>query len=57
VAYIQSISQKPAPTFGATTSVDPQVPSTEQVPAGKMQTTTPWKCTEPMPPNGGKSGG
>jgi cytochrome c oxidase cbb3-type subunit 3 len=57
VAYIQSISQKPAPTFGATTSASPQAPSTEQVPAGNMQTTTPWKYTEPMPANGGKPGG
>lgn len=57
VAYIQNISQKPAPTFGVTTSVNPQAPSTEQVPAGDMRTTTPWKYIEPMPPNGGKPGG
>jgi cytochrome c oxidase cbb3-type subunit 3 len=52
VAYIQSISQKPGKSFGTTTSLKPQSPSTEQVPAGRMQTTTPWKFTEPLPKNG-----
>jgi cytochrome c oxidase cbb3-type subunit 3 len=55
VAYIQSISEKPGPTFGTTTSVD--IPQTEQVPAGQLQTATPWDTTEPMPPNGEKPGG
>lgn len=54
VAYIQSISEKPGPTFGTTTSVD--IPQTEQVPAGQIQTATPWNYTEPMPPNGEKPG-
>lgn len=54
VAYIQSISEKPGPTFGTTTSVD--IPQTEQVPAGQMQTVRPWDTTEPMPPNGEKPG-
>jgi len=54
VAYIQSISAKPGPTFGATTSVD--IPQTEQVPAGQIHTATPWNYTEPMPPNGEKPG-
>jgi cytochrome c oxidase cbb3-type subunit 3 len=54
VAYIRSISEKPPATFGATTSANPH---TEQVPAGKIDTATPWKFTEPMPPNGEKSGG
>jgi cytochrome c oxidase cbb3-type subunit 3 len=56
VAYVQSISQKPGPVLGATTSASPQSPDIEQVPAGKLQTATPWKFTEPMPPNGEKSG-
>lgn len=54
VAYIQSISQKPGPKFGRTTSLEPQSPSTEQVPAGQEQTATPWQFTEPMPKNGAK---
>jgi cytochrome c oxidase cbb3-type subunit 3 len=54
VAYIQSISEKPGSTFGTTTSVD--IPQTEQVPAGQVQTATPWDTTEPMPPNGEKPG-
>jgi cytochrome c oxidase cbb3-type subunit 3 len=57
VAYIQSISEKPGAAFGTTTSADPQSPSIEQVPAGRMQTATPWKFTEPMPKNGEKPGG
>jgi len=57
VAYIQSISEKPGATFGTTTSLDPQSPAIEQVPAGRMQSATPWKFTEPMPKNGEKPGG
>jgi cytochrome c oxidase cbb3-type subunit 3 len=57
VAYIKSISQKPGPNFGTTTSVNPQSPSVEQVPAGHMQTATPWQFTEPMPKNGERPGG
>lgn len=56
VAYIQSISQKPAPTFGATTSASPPSPDKEQVPAENMETAVPWQFTEPMPPNGEKPG-
>ena len=56
VAYIQSIAQKPGPAFGSTTSLNPQSPDTEQVPAEKMDTVTPWQFTEPMPPNGAQSG-
>ena len=56
VAYIQSISEKPGKAFGTTTSVNPQSPAIEQVPAGQQQTTTPWQYTQPMPPNGGKPG-
>jgi cytochrome c oxidase cbb3-type subunit 3 len=56
VAYIKSISQKPPPQFGRTTSLSPQSPDIEQVPAGQMQTATPWQYTEPMPKNGGKPG-
>ncbi len=57
VAYIQSISQKPGPQFGDTTSLSPPSPGYQQVPAGQIQTTTPWKYTEPMPANGAKPEG
>ncbi len=57
VAYVQSISQKPGPAFGRTTSLSPQSPAVEQVPAGQMQTATPWKFTEPLPKAGAKPGG
>lgn len=56
-AYIQSIGEKPPATFGATTSRNPPSPDAEQVPAEKMNTTTPWRFTEPLPPNGEKPGG
>lgn len=52
VAYIQSITEKPTGQFGVTTSLEPQSPAREQVPAGRMQTTSPWQFTEPMPPKG-----
>jgi cytochrome c oxidase cbb3-type subunit 3 len=55
VAYIKSISEKPGPAFGKTTSAAPQSPDSQQVPAGKMQTAEPWKFTEPMPKQGRKS--
>jgi cytochrome c oxidase cbb3-type subunit 3 len=57
VAYIQSISKKPEPTFGTTISANPPMPDTEQVPAEINRTTTPWKDMEPIAPNGGKPGG
>jgi cytochrome c oxidase cbb3-type subunit 3 len=57
VAYVQSISQKSGKDFGTTTSAHPQSPDTEQVSADKVDTATPWKFTEPMPPNGEKPGG
>jgi cytochrome c oxidase cbb3-type subunit 3 len=56
VAYVQSIAEKPGPTFGTTTALNPPSPDREQVPAGKMDTPKPWDYTEPMPPNGEKSG-
>jgi cytochrome c oxidase cbb3-type subunit 3 len=56
VAYIRSISEKPGKAFGTTTSVNPQFPAIEQVPAGQQQTATPWQFTQPLPPNGGKPG-
>lgn len=56
VAYIQSISEKPGATFGTTTSLNPQSPDREQVPAEMMDTTKPWQFTEPMPPNGAQPG-
>lgn len=57
VAYVQSISQKPGKTFGATTSANPQSPDYEEVSANKVDSATPWKFTEPMPPDGRKPGG
>jgi cytochrome c oxidase cbb3-type subunit III len=57
VAYVQSLSDNPPKTFGDTTSAVPQMPNVEQVPAGKLDTETPWRFTEPMAPEGGKSGG
>ncbi|HTQ15084.1 MAG TPA: c-type cytochrome [Rhizomicrobium sp.] len=56
VAYVQSISRKPAPTFGTTTSADPRSPDTEQVSAVRVQSATPWQYTEAMPPDGEKPG-
>jgi cytochrome c oxidase cbb3-type subunit 3 len=57
VAYVQSLSANPQKTFGNTTSANPQSPDVEQVPAGQTDTPQPWTQTEPMPPNGEKSGG
>lgn len=56
VAYVQSISEKPPAAFGDTTSLEPQSPDREQIPAGKLDTTDPWSHTEPMPPGGMQSG-
>jgi cytochrome c oxidase cbb3-type subunit 3 len=55
VAYIQSIAEKPTGQFGVTTSLEPQSPAREQVPAGRMQTLTPWQFTEPLPAGGAKA--
>jgi cytochrome c oxidase cbb3-type subunit III len=55
VAYIQSLSDKPTPGFGVTTSA--ATPPDEQVPAGQVKSPTPWKYTEPTPPDGEKPGG
>jgi cytochrome c oxidase cbb3-type subunit 3 len=57
VAYIQSISEKPGANFGTTTSLAPQSPVAEQVPAGRTQSATPWQFTEPMPKSGERPGG
>lgn len=57
VAYVKSISEKPGPTFGKTTSLNPQSPAIEQVPAGQIRTATPWNYTQPMPKAGGKPPG
>src|SRR6201996_9249180 len=57
VAYIQSISEKPGKALGTTTSALPETQPIEQVPAGQVQTATPWQYIEPMPPNGEKLGG
>jgi cytochrome c oxidase cbb3-type subunit 3 len=52
VAYIQGIGEKPTGQFGVTTSLNPQSPAREQLPAGRMHTASPWQFTEPMPPKG-----
>jgi cytochrome c oxidase cbb3-type subunit 3 len=54
VAYIQNLSDSPDHSFGITTSATPDKP-VEQVPAGQADSVTPWKDTEPMPPNGEKN--
>jgi len=56
VAYIQNLSDDPDHAFGVTTSATPEPPPREQVPIGQIQSPTPWKYTEPMPPNGEKNG-
>jgi cytochrome c oxidase cbb3-type subunit 3 len=48
VSYIQSIAHKPSSTYGSTTSLSPQSPSIQQVPAEMLETTTPWDHTEPF---------
>ncbi len=57
VTYIQSISQKPGKQFGTTVSATPETPPIEQVPAGQMQTATPWQFIKTMPSNGEKPSG
>jgi cytochrome c oxidase cbb3-type subunit 3 len=57
VAYIQGISKQPGDQFGATTSANPASPETEQVPAGRSQSTTPWQFMEPRPADGARPGG
>jgi cytochrome c oxidase cbb3-type subunit 3 len=47
VSYIKSISE-PTTSFGKTYSRNPQSPEREQVPAGQITTTTPWRFTEPF---------
>jgi cytochrome c oxidase cbb3-type subunit 3 len=56
VAYIQNLSDSPDHSFGTTTSATPEPPPLEQVPVNQIQSPTPWKFTEPMPPNGEKNG-
>lgn len=57
VAYVKGISAQPDGQFGATTSAAPARPSTEQVPAGRSQSTTPWQFMEPRPADGARPGG
>lgn len=57
VAYIQSLGDNPVTTFGDTTSADPAAAPREQVAAGQIQSPTPWRYTEPTPPNGQRPGG
>lgn len=56
VAYIQSLSNRPSPTFGITTSATPSPPPIEQVPAGQVQSPQPWNDIEAKPPDGEKNG-
>ncbi|HEX3753748.1 MAG TPA: c-type cytochrome [Rhizomicrobium sp.] len=53
VAYVQSLSEAPLKGFGTTTPAPQPI---EQVAAGRTQSPTPWKFTEPMPPEGKKPG-
>jgi cytochrome c oxidase cbb3-type subunit 3 len=58
VTYIEGISEKPGTTYGTTTSLSPQSPKIEQVPAEMIQTTRPWDHTQPFsngqrPPSSG----
>jgi hypothetical protein len=46
VAYIESISQEPAPPWGVTTSADAF--TIEQVPAEYIATAKPWEHTTPF---------
>ena len=46
VAYVQSISQAPTPQWG--TTISPQAPSIEQVPAEFEASAQPWSHTEPF---------
>lgn len=46
VAYIESISKEPSTTWGKTISAETM--KIEQVPAEYVETTTPWKETEPF---------
>jgi cytochrome c oxidase cbb3-type subunit III len=48
VSYVQSIAQKPGSAYGSTTSLSPQSPKIQQVPAEMIETTTPWDHTEPF---------
>ncbi len=47
VSYIQSITEHPT-SFGKTISKNPQSPEREQVPAGQITTSMPWRFTEPF---------
>jgi len=49
VAYIQSISQAPSPTWGTTVNLAERMPPIEQMPAEFGNTsTTPWQHTQPF---------
>lgn len=56
VAFIQNLSDDPDHAFGVTTSATPETPPREQVPLGQIQSPTPWRFTEAMPPHGEKNG-
>ena len=56
VTYIQNLSSDPDRAFGTTTSANPSPPPIEQVPVNQVQSPTPWRFTEPMPPDGEKNG-
>jgi cytochrome c oxidase cbb3-type subunit III len=48
IAYIQTISQDPSPSWGTTTNLAERSPSVEQVPAEFGNTTKPWDHTQPF---------
>lgn len=56
VAFIQNLSSDPQQGFGTTTSADPSPRPVEQVPVNQIQSPTPWRFTETMPPGGEKNG-
>ena len=48
VAYVTSISSAPDTGWGQTISLSPPSPSTQQVPAELVTTTTPWARPQPF---------
>jgi hypothetical protein len=55
VAYIQSIAEKLRGSSAPRLRLRRSLPACEQIPAGRMQTVTPWQLTEPMPGGGAKA--
>lgn len=48
IAYIQTLSQAPSPTWGTTVNLSERTPSIEQVPAEFGNTSQPWQHTQPF---------